>query len=82
MFIPKLNSKCVFKYPFDGGKKLLLAECFEGKKIALFFVCLATADSIYISVSPTKGSRFIIKNRLIKTTETKPETTQNCSKVQ
>ena len=31
MFIPKLNSKCVFKYPFDGGK-LPLAECFGEKK--------------------------------------------------
>ena len=39
MFIPKLNCKCVFKYPFDadGGKKLSLAEC---------FVYLATEDSI------------------------------------
>ena len=31
MFIPKLNSKCVFKYPFDGGK-WPLAECFGKKK--------------------------------------------------
>ena len=36
MFIPKLNSKCVVVYPFDGGKKLSLAECFERNKIALF----------------------------------------------
>ena len=36
MFIPKLNSKYVFKYPFDGCKKLLLAECFERNKIAFF----------------------------------------------
>ena len=36
MFIPKLNSKCVFKYSFDSGKKLLLAECFERNKIAHF----------------------------------------------
>ena len=26
MFILKLNSKCVFKYPFHGGKKLPLAH--------------------------------------------------------
>ena len=36
MLIPKLNSKCVFKYRFDGGKKLSLAECFERNKIAKF----------------------------------------------
>ena len=36
MFIPKLNSKYVFKYPFDGGKKLPLAECFERNKITHF----------------------------------------------
>ena len=81
MFIPKLNLKCVFKYPFDGGKKLSLAECFERNKIALF-CCLATADSISISVSPTKGSRFIMKKKYLKATQTTPETTQNCSKVQ
>ena len=28
-----------------------------------FFVCLATADSISISVSPTKGSCFLIKKK-------------------
>ena len=55
MFIPKLNTKYVFKYPFDGGKKLSLAECFERNKITLFFVCLAPADSISIGVLPTKG---------------------------
>ena len=82
MFIPKLNSKCFFKYPFDSGKKLSLAECFERNKIAFFlFVCLATADSISISVSPTKGWRFIIKKKKIKGTQTKPETTQNYQKV-
>ena len=36
MLIPKLNSKCAFQYPFDGGKKLSLAECFERNEIALF----------------------------------------------
>ena len=36
MFIPKLNSKCVFKYPFHGGKKMSLVECFERFKIAHF----------------------------------------------
>ena len=38
MFIPKLNSQCVFKYLFDGVKKLSLAEYFERNKIALFYV--------------------------------------------
>ena len=38
MFIRKLNSICVFKYPFDTGKAI---------------VCLATADSISVSVLPT-----------------------------
>ena len=60
LFIPKLNSKCVFKYPFDCGRKLSLADCFVKTKL-YFFVCLATADSISISVSPNKGSCFIIK---------------------
>ena len=36
MFSPKLNSKFVFKYSFNGGKKLSLAECFERNKIAIF----------------------------------------------
>ena len=36
MFIPKLNSKYIFQYPSDRVKKLLLAECFERNKIALF----------------------------------------------
>ena len=36
MLISKLNSKYIFKYPFDGGKKLSLAECFERNKIAKF----------------------------------------------
>ena len=39
MLIPKLNSKCVFKYSFDGGKNLPLVELFERNKIAHFF-CL------------------------------------------
>ena len=60
MFIPKLNSKCVFKYPFDGGK-LPLAECFgKKKKKAHFLVCSATADSIFISVFPTKCSKVTV----------------------
>ena len=64
MFIPKLNSKCVFEYPFEGGKKKLsLAEYFERNKITLLFVYLATADAISISVSPTKGSRVTIKKK-------------------
>ena len=47
-----------------------------------FFVCLATAALISISVSPNKGSRFIIKKKSIKVTQTKPETTQDCLKEQ
>ena len=39
----------VFKYPFDGGKKLPLTECFERNKIAQN-VCLFTVDSTSISV--------------------------------
>ena len=62
MFIPKLNSKCVVVYHFDGGKKLSLAECFEKNKIVLF-VCLTTSDSIFIRVLSTKSSRFIIENK-------------------
>ena len=45
------------------------------------FICLATADIISISVSPTKGSRFIAKKKYIKATQTKNETTQNYPKV-
>ena len=60
MFIPKLNSKCVFKYPFDGGK-WPLAEFFgKKKKKAHFLVCSATADSIFISVFPTKCSKVTV----------------------
>ena len=59
MFISKLNSKCVFKYPFHGGKKMSLVECFERFKIAHFFVYLATADSISISVLPTTCSKVL-----------------------
>ena len=33
MFIPKLNSKRVFQYPFDSGKKLSPAKCFERNKM-------------------------------------------------
>ena len=35
MLIPKLNLKCAFKYLFDGGKNLLMPECFGRNKIAL-----------------------------------------------
>ena len=53
MFIPKLNSKCVFKYPFDGGKKLLLEECFEKNKIALFlFVKLLQTQFLSVFHQP------------------------------
>ena len=60
MFILKLNSKGVFQYPFDSGKKLSLSECFEKKQNHTFSACLDTADLISISVSPTKGLHFII----------------------
>ena len=40
MFIPNLNSECIFKYPSDGGKNLSQAECFEKNKITHFFFCL------------------------------------------
>ena len=36
IFIPKLNSKCVFKYAFDSGEKVAQAECFERNKMAPF----------------------------------------------
>ena len=57
MLISKLNSKYIFKYPFDGGKKLSLAECFERNKIAHFFVCLSTVNLISVSVLPTNYSK-------------------------
>ena len=44
MLIPKLNSKRVFKYPFDGGKKLSLAQYFERNKITAF--CLFSYNRI------------------------------------
>ena len=54
MFIPKLNSKCVFKYPFDEDKKLLLAECFERNKIAHFlFVQLLLLQFLSVLCQPT-----------------------------
>ena len=66
MFIPKLNSKCVFKYHFDGGKKLCRWQNVLKETKLHSFVCLATADSISISVSPTKGSLFITKKNNLK----------------
>ena len=57
MFLRMVNSKCVFKYPFYGKRKLSPADCFERNKTAHFFVCLATADLISISVSPTNFSK-------------------------
>ena len=36
MFIPKLNSKCVFKYPFHGGKKLHLQSVLKETKSHIF----------------------------------------------
>ena len=57
MFISKLNSKCVFKYPFDGSKILPLAECFKKKQNRTCFFCLVITDSISTSVLPTKCSK-------------------------
>ena len=34
----------VFKYSFDGGKKILLAECFERNKIAHFLFVQAAVS--------------------------------------
>ena len=62
MFIPTLNSKCVFKHPFGGGKTLSLRESFERTKIALFclFVC---GRLISFSISLTKGLHFAIEKK-------------------
>ena len=81
MFIPKLNSKCVFKYHFDGGKKLSLAECFERNKIALFCLFSYCRFNFYQCFANQRLA-FYYKKEEIKATQTKPERTQNCSKVQ
>ena len=48
----------VFKYLFDGGKKLSLAESFEIAQNRTFFVCfMATEDSTFISALPTDCSK-------------------------
>ena len=52
------------------------------KETKVYFVCLATADSISISALPNKCYRFYHEKEKIKATQTKPEVTQNCSKVQ
>ena len=57
MFIPKLNSKCVLKYSFDGGKKIVARRMLCKKQNCTFLLCLATADSISISVLPTNCSK-------------------------
>ena len=72
MFISKLNSRCVLTVV----KICYCRQNVLNKTNLHFFDCLATADLISISVSPTKGSGFIIKK------ETKPETIQDCLKVQ
>ena len=53
MFGPNLNSKQVFKYPFDDGKKLQNVL----KETRSHIFCLATADSVSISVLPTNCSK-------------------------
>ena len=60
MFILKLNSKFFFKYPFDSGKKLSLAEYFEGHKIALF--CLFS-HSKFLSVFRQPKTRVLLYKR-------------------
>ena len=59
MFGPNLNSKQVFKYPFGGGKKL--QNVLKGQNILKetrsHIFCLATADSVSISVLPTNCSK-------------------------
>ena len=62
MFISKLNSKSVFKFPINVGKNWRWQNVLKETK-SHFFLCLATADSISICVFPTKGLRFIIKKR-------------------
>ena len=47
MFIPKLNPRYVFRYPFDSGKKLSLAESFERNKIALFCLYSYSRSNFY-----------------------------------
>ena len=39
-----LDAGPVFKYPFDGGKKILLAECFERNKIEHFLFVQAAVS--------------------------------------
>ena len=39
---------------------------FWKKQNRTFFVCLATADSISISVLQTEGSRFVVKKNKLK----------------
>ena len=47
----------VFKYPFDGGKKLPLAECFEERKPHIFCLFIATENSVSISILLTNCSK-------------------------
>ena len=62
MFIPKLNSKYFLNIPLRVVKSCCWQNVLKETKLH-FFVCLATADSISISVSPTKGSCFLIKKK-------------------
>ena len=62
MFIPTLNSKCVFKHPFGGGKNCRCQNLLKEPK-SYFFVCLSVADSISFSISLTKGLHFAIEKK-------------------
>ena len=63
MFSPKLNSK--FNIPLTVVKNCHWQNVLKETK-SQFLVCLGTADSTSISVSPTKGSRFVIKRNKLK----------------
>ena len=73
-FILDLGRGPVFKYPFDSGKKLLLAEYFERNKIAHFLFALATACSMFkfkVFCQPTarRYSSARVNYRELKTCE-------------
>ena len=63
MFIQKLNSKYVFKYPFDAGKKLSLVECFERNKYALFCLLSYIRFNSYQCFSNQKLALYYKKER-------------------
>ena len=63
MFIPKLDSKCIFKYPFDGGKKLLLADCLKETKLhifCLFSYCRLNFYQLFANQLLQKGTEVLM----------------------